>query len=1299
MAVTQNSYTRDGSATNYSFTFPYLDKSDVKVRINGVTQATTEYSFANATTLTMGAAGSSGDKLVIYRDTNNDSKKATFYAGSAIKSEDLNDNYDQILYVAQEVDNNAMTTDGTTSMTADLPLGEDVNIVFEGATDNAYETTLTAADPTADRTITLPNETGTVITSAGTNVIDSAHYVDGSIDHVHLAADLIDGDNIQDDVINSEHIAPGSVDLNHMSANSIDSTQYVDGSIDRVHLAADIVDGTKIADNAIDSEHYVDGSIDTIHIAANAITVSELADSSVDRAAIVNDAVDGTKIADDSINSEHIVDGSIDLAHMSANSVDSDQYVDRSIDAVHIAANTITANEIAADAIGASELADSSIDAGNLQANCVTTAKLADAELTTLAGMQSGTASVLAGGTALAATLTEVNAICDGKSVETTISDTDAAYPTSGAVIDYVAAQIAPLGGLEVIATEVAFPNTQPSSGVVISISDAGGVVFNSSGVSTTGRTVGNSTVTINGAPSSLYSETLVAGTGMMVSSTGSSQTYTYHKILGKEDDIKRLSDDINDFNARYRIASSAPSSDNDDGDLYFDTSIKRMKVYNGSTSAWDDVSTSSSSYIVTLSQSFNGVLTDFTMSTAATDAQSTIVSINGVIQKPNAGTSTPSEGFAISGNTLKLSNPPATGSDYFIVVLGDTVSVGTPSDNTVSTAKLQNLAVTGDKVATNLDIADDKTIRFGTDNDITFTYNNGDADLLVTGAAGKTIKIHGGQDLNLTCETNITGGYDMTWGQTTTSDELYIGYQPAGNGSRIANKHSGGLKIWSDHGKITKESATGFEYIVWNDGTSVDLYYADTKRFETTSTGVEITGGICHINAPEATDAELRLYADEGDDSADKFRIISRADYGDLEVQFYDGSSWDKSISCTHAGGVLLYNNNDLRCEVKSTGLEVNGGAIELKGIEGGEAQLQLIADEGDDNDDKWRTIAHVDNRLEISNLASGSWETNIECNGNGNVELYCDGSKKLETTADGVKISDAILEIADTSCHIDLMETSSTNHRIRNGSGNFYIQKISDDKSTTTDQLVIDGGTGVVQLNHNGGKRFETHADGITVLGSEGNNAKILLYADEGDDNADKWNLYASVGDYFAIENYKSGSWETNIKTTAQGNVELYYSNALRLATIADGVDITGWCRPTTDNYWDIGHPSYRWDDIRATNSSIETSDRNEKEDITSTDLGLSFVNKLTPVSYKRKGKTRTHYGLVAQDVETVITDLGKTTTQFAPLVKDKLEDGTERYGLRYGEFISPLIKAIQELTTKVETLETKVAALEAK
>ena len=53
-----------------------------------------------------------------------------------------------------------------TSLTATALSLTDSSIVFEGSTADANETTLTVVDPTADRTITLPNETGTLITSA-----------------------------------------------------------------------------------------------------------------------------------------------------------------------------------------------------------------------------------------------------------------------------------------------------------------------------------------------------------------------------------------------------------------------------------------------------------------------------------------------------------------------------------------------------------------------------------------------------------------------------------------------------------------------------------------------------------------------------------------------------------------------------------------------------------------------------------------------------------------------------------------------------------------------------------------------------------------------------------------------------------------------------------------------------------------------------------------------------------------------------------------------------------------------------
>ena len=132
----------------------------------------------------------------------------------------------------------------------------------------------------------------------------------------------------------------------------------------------------------------------------------------------------------------------------------------------------------------------------------------------------------------------------------------------------------------------------------------------------------------------------------------------------------------------------------------------------------------------------------------------------------------------------------------------------------------------------------------------------------------------------------------------------------------------------------------------------------------------------------------------------------------------------------------------------------------------------------------------------------------------------------------------------------------------------------------------------------------------------------------------------------------------------------------------------------KPDTNGSIDLGASGAKWADIYGNNEHIITSDRNEKNNITASDLGLAFINKLTPVSYKWKTGTRTHYGLVAQDVETVITDLGKSTTQFAALIKTDIsekQDGSNiSYGLRTGEFISPLIKAVQELTAKVAALE---------
>ena len=159
MAVTQDSYTGNGSTTVYNFTFPYLKQAEIKASLDGT--ATTAFTHPSATSIQFNTAPANGVKIKIFRETDTNNLAATFYAGSSIKSEDLNDNFTQNLYASQEVTERYLSNLGGT-MTGDLNLGEDVVVKFEGATNNDYETTLTVTDPTADRTITLPNVSGTV---------------------------------------------------------------------------------------------------------------------------------------------------------------------------------------------------------------------------------------------------------------------------------------------------------------------------------------------------------------------------------------------------------------------------------------------------------------------------------------------------------------------------------------------------------------------------------------------------------------------------------------------------------------------------------------------------------------------------------------------------------------------------------------------------------------------------------------------------------------------------------------------------------------------------------------------------------------------------------------------------------------------------------------------------------------------------------------------------------------------------------------------------------------------------------
>jgi len=232
----------------------------------------------------------------------------------------------------------------------------------------------------------------------------------------------------------------------------------------------------------------------------------------------------------------------------------------------------------------------------------------------------------------------------------------------------------------------------------------------------------------------------------------------------------------------------------------------------------------------------------------------------------------------------------------------------------------------------------------------------------------------------------------------------------------------------------------------------------------------------------------------------------------------------------------------------------------------------------------------------------------------------------------------------------------------------------------------------------------------NGITIY-TNANATGHLLFAD-GTSSTDGYTGYIGYNHPTNHMSFHTNGGTERMRIEADGGVAIggtssTYTCEIHGTAIIGAQYNKGAVMPHADNTYDLGHSSYRWDDIYATNNTIQTSDKNLKDNITESDLGLSFIKELKPVSYKWKDKTRTHYGLIAQDVETVLSDISKPTADFAGFIKMEPEEEapkheenpvTEtRYGLRYNEFIAPLIKAIQEQQALIETLQTKVKALE--
>ena len=170
MATTSNTYTGNGSNKLFSITFPYLETTDVDVYLNGTLQTiTTQYTFANATTIEFVAAPANGAVVLLDRSTDDATLQATFFPGSSIKAADLNLDFDQVLYIAQETSNEATTattTAATATTTANTALSQSAAAV---STANTASSNASAAVSTANTASTNASNAVTTANTASSN--------------------------------------------------------------------------------------------------------------------------------------------------------------------------------------------------------------------------------------------------------------------------------------------------------------------------------------------------------------------------------------------------------------------------------------------------------------------------------------------------------------------------------------------------------------------------------------------------------------------------------------------------------------------------------------------------------------------------------------------------------------------------------------------------------------------------------------------------------------------------------------------------------------------------------------------------------------------------------------------------------------------------------------------------------------------------------------------------------------------------------------------------------------------------
>ena len=578
MATTFVEYTGDGNATK-AFSFPSIQESDVKVRVDGVLKTTsTHYNITSYTTtgggnvvFTSGNIPSSPANIRIYRDTSVDVAKATYTAGSSVKAADLNNNNTQLLYRAQEeqipnlihsydIDADAIETSNikddavTMAKLGSGALPTDITV----ASANLVDGTIVDADVNSSAAIA-----GTKVTPAFGNqnlsttgtAATGAHTVTGNI----TVSGTVDGRDVATDGSKLDGIESGATadqtaaEIRTLVESASDSNVFTDADhtkLNGIETAA-TADQTAseirtLVESASDSNVFTDAD----HTKLDGIETGATADqTNAEIRAAVEAATDSNVFTD--------------ADHSKLNAIESGATADQ------------TASEIKtllqSDKLTISEMNTTSLDGRYF------TETESDARYF----RQDSTETISSGDT---------------------WSSSDSFVATTGAINARIVDLIDDVGGFTAITSEQHFPNTNPQGSTgqaaILSI-QAASTTLTPSGTTVTisnGNLANNANITITGVTAAIPT-----GFGFLVESTSTLHTYSFHRLVPKATEVTTVANnitnivnaganvvDINNFADLYQISGSAPTQRADgtslqEGDLWYDSSNDNLLVYTGS--------------------------------------------------------------------------------------------------------------------------------------------------------------------------------------------------------------------------------------------------------------------------------------------------------------------------------------------------------------------------------------------------------------------------------------------------------------------------------------------------------------------------------------------------------------------------------------------------------------------------------------------------------------------------------------------------------------------------------------------